>query len=188
MVEYRHCLEQYLGVYHLPSLDAKEEFEDINEDGEILIKGIPWLGAESTPKSKQSSISYFENQHISYVYSPKERYLKRVACVYVYILYCLCLHCIESFSMFLACRWYYRYVALLLLCVPRLFVMGFLGVIGCQYLAQTSSLSDIVLNAVALAFVLEVDELVANVLLTEKLRGDWRRGYRNLYSISLSTY
>lgn len=49
--------------------------------------------------------------------------------------------------------------------------MGFLGVIGCQYLAQTSSLSDIVLNAVALAFVLEVDELVANVLLTEKLRG-----------------
>lgn len=33
------------------------------------------------------------------------------------------------------------------------------------------SSKDIVLNAVALAFVLDVDELVANVLLTEKLRG-----------------
>ncbi|CAJ1366377.1 unnamed protein product, partial [Effrenium voratum] len=64
-----------------------------------------------------------------------------------------------------------RWVALCLLCLPRLFVMGFLAVIGCQYLAQTPSLSDIVLNAVALAFVLDVDELLANVLLTEKLRG-----------------
>ena len=40
--------------------------------------------------------------------------------------------------------------------------------VGCIYLAQTASLSDIVLNAVALAFVLEVDDLVAQVFLTEK--------------------
>mmetsp|Transcript_4597 Transcript_4597/g.10793 ORF Transcript_4597/g.10793 Transcript_4597/m.10793 type:complete len:828 (-) Transcript_4597:38-2521(-) len=64
-----------------------------------------------------------------------------------------------------------RWIALIVLCGPRFVVMGFLAYVGCQYLAQTPSLSDIVLNAVALAFVLDVDELVANVLLTEKLRG-----------------
>ncbi|CAJ1460369.1 unnamed protein product [Effrenium voratum] len=41
-------------------------------------------------------------------------------------------------------------------------------VVGCIYLAETVSLADIVLNAVALNFVLDVDELVAKVLLTEK--------------------
>lgn len=56
------------------------------------------------------------------------------------------------------------------LSLPRLGVMMFLGVIGCQYLAQTVSLADIVLNAVALAFVMDVDELVADVMLTERLR------------------
>jgi len=63
-----------------------------------------------------------------------------------------------------------RVLALLLLSLPRLFVMFFLAIIGCQYLAQTVNLQDIVLNAVALAFVLDVDELVADVLLTERLR------------------
>lgn len=61
---------------------------------------------------------------------------------------------------------------LMLICLSlfRLGVMFFLGVIGCQYLAWTDGLGDIVLNAVALAFVLDVDELVAEVLLTERLR------------------
>ena len=63
-----------------------------------------------------------------------------------------------------------RVLALVLLSLPRLFVMLCLGFIGCQYLAQTANLGDIVLNAVALAFVMDVDELVANVLLTERLR------------------
>jgi len=61
---------------------------------------------------------------------------------------------------------------MMLICLSlfRLGVMFFLGVIGCQYLAWTDGLGDIVLNAVALAFVLDVDELVAEVLLTERLR------------------
>ena len=63
-----------------------------------------------------------------------------------------------------------RILALTLLSFPRLAVMLWLAVIGCQYLAQTVNLGDIVLNAVALAFVMDVDELVANVLLTERLR------------------
>jgi len=108
MVEYRRCLEQGLAMYHLPPLTSDDEFELIDDDGNIEIKGIQ-------------------------------------PCM--------------------------RWVAIFLMCAPRLAVMAFLAYVGCQYLAQTPSLSDIVLNAVALAFVLDVDELVANVLLTEKLRG-----------------
>ncbi|CAJ1335390.1 unnamed protein product [Effrenium voratum] len=63
-----------------------------------------------------------------------------------------------------------RIFALTFLTLPRLAVMFFLAITGCQYLAQTVNLSDIVLNAVALAFVLDVDELVADVFLTENLR------------------
>ncbi|CAE7761790.1 unnamed protein product, partial [Symbiodinium sp. KB8] len=108
MVEYRRCLEQGLAMYHLPSLTSDDEFELIDDDGNIEITGIQ-------------------------------------PCM--------------------------RWVAIFLMTAPRLGVMAFLAYVGCQYLAQTPSLSDIVLNAVALAFVLDVDELVANVLLTEKLRG-----------------
>jgi len=82
-----------------------------------------------------------------------------------------------------------RILALVLLSLPRLGVTVCLGLIGCQYLAQTANLADIVLNAVALAFVMDVDELVADVLLTERLRcilpkikplscGVRKRGYR----------
>ncbi|CAJ1394568.1 unnamed protein product [Effrenium voratum] len=63
-----------------------------------------------------------------------------------------------------------RTLALVFLSLPRLVVLGWLAIIGCIYLAQTVNLQDIVLNAVALAFVMDVDELVADVLLTERLR------------------
>eukprot|EP00439_Symbiodinium_sp_Y106_P023607 s2968_g2.t2 len=95
MMEYRSCVEQALGVWHLPSLKTEDEFEEVTEDGEIVVRGI----------------------------SP-------------------CLRC----------------VAIVTLIIPRLFIMTSLAV-------------DIVLNCLALAFVLDVDELVAQVLLTEKLRG-----------------
>ncbi|CAE7836120.1 hmu [Symbiodinium sp. CCMP2592] len=108
MMEYRSCVEQALGVWHLPSLKTEDEFEEVTEDGEIVVRGI----------------------------SP-----------------CL------------------RFVAFVTLIVPRLFIMTSLAVVGSIYVAQTASLADIVLNCLALAFVLDVDELVAQVLLTEKLRG-----------------
>lgn len=62
--------------------------------------------------------------------------------------------------------------AIVLICLSlfRLGVMFVLGVIGCAFLAQTDGLNDLILNAVALAFVMDVDELVADVLLTERLR------------------
>ncbi|CAE7513703.1 unnamed protein product [Symbiodinium natans] len=63
-----------------------------------------------------------------------------------------------------------RCMALAMLSVPRFAVMLWLALFGCQYLAQTVNLQDIVLNAVALAFIMDVDELIAHVLLTERLR------------------
>eukprot|EP00439_Symbiodinium_sp_Y106_P015977 s1436_g2.t1 len=62
------------------------------------------------------------------------------------------------------------FLAFATLIIPRLFVTVCLCLVGCQYLAQTASLHDIVLNAVALAFVLDVDELLAQVLFTERIR------------------
>lgn len=61
-------------------------------------------------------------------------------------------------------------LALVFLSLPRLGVMFSLAVIGSIYLAQTVSLQDIVLNAVGLAFVMDADELLADVMLTERLR------------------
>ncbi|CAE7644136.1 unnamed protein product, partial [Symbiodinium pilosum] len=108
MMEYRKCVEQALAVWHLPTLKTDDEFEEVTDDGEILVRGIS--------------------------------------------------NCLRA-------------VAFVMLVIPRLLIMGALAISGSIYVAQTASLSDIVLNCLALAFVLDVDELVANVLLTEKLRG-----------------
>jgi len=61
-------------------------------------------------------------------------------------------------------------IVLICLSLFRMGVMFVLGVIGCAFLAQTDGLNDLILNAVALAFVMDVDELVADVILTERLR------------------
>mmetsp|Transcript_53515 Transcript_53515/g.125560 ORF Transcript_53515/g.125560 Transcript_53515/m.125560 type:complete len:786 (+) Transcript_53515:21-2378(+) len=63
-----------------------------------------------------------------------------------------------------------RCLALIMLSLPRIAVMLWMALFGCQYLAQTVSLENIVLNAVGLAFIMDVDELIAHVLLTEQLR------------------
>mmetsp|Transcript_10519 Transcript_10519/g.27860 ORF Transcript_10519/g.27860 Transcript_10519/m.27860 type:complete len:434 (-) Transcript_10519:127-1428(-) len=61
-------------------------------------------------------------------------------------------------------------MAILLLSFPRLAVNLVLCVIGCQYLAQTPKLSDVMLNAVALAFVMDVDELLFKVITTDHIK------------------
>jgi len=63
-----------------------------------------------------------------------------------------------------------RVLSFFTLSLPRFGVLFVLCGVGCQYLAQTITLSDIVLNAVALAFVLDVDEALCHVLLSERLR------------------
>lgn len=57
-----------------------------------------------------------------------------------------------------------------LLCMPRLAAAVCLAVVGCSFVAKTVSLSDIVLNSVALAFVMDVDELVASLFLSRPIQ------------------
>eukprot|EP00928_Gymnodinium_smaydae_P037488 TRINITY_DN26011_c0_g1_i1.p1 TRINITY_DN26011_c0_g1~~TRINITY_DN26011_c0_g1_i1.p1 ORF type:complete len:882 (-),score=155.10 TRINITY_DN26011_c0_g1_i1:164-2809(-) len=63
-----------------------------------------------------------------------------------------------------------KILALMVLSLPRLAILITLTFVGCMYLAQTVSLADIVLNAVALAFVLEIDEQICHVLLSQRLK------------------
>lgn len=69
-----------------------------------------------------------------------------------------------------AIRWPARILGLLLLCLPRVGAVFVIQIVGCEYLAQTPSLADIVLNACALAFVLDVDEHLYSVLCTQRIR------------------
>jgi len=53
----------------------------------------------------------------------------------------------------------------MILCIPRLIAAVCLTVVGCQFVATTLALEDILLNSMALAFIIEIDELVASVFL-----------------------
>jgi len=63
-----------------------------------------------------------------------------------------------------------KFSVVLFLVLPRMGVTVALAFIGCHYLALTVSLPDIVINSVALAFVIQVDELIAEVLLPRRLK------------------
>jgi len=49
--------------------------------------------------------------------------------------------------------------AICFIVVPRMLIASWLGVVGLQYLCVTTSLADLFLNAMALTFILELDEL-----------------------------
>jgi len=50
--------------------------------------------------------------------------------------------------------------AFVMVVIPRLIICSFLSVCGALYLLHTQSVQDIILNAIALSFVLEIDELL----------------------------
>jgi len=53
-----------------------------------------------------------------------------------------------------------RFFIYLTIIIPKLCIAGFLMFIGCRWLCATESFSDLILNALALEFVIGVDELV----------------------------
>jgi len=61
-------------------------------------------------------------------------------------------------------------LVLLLSCVPRLFAAGFLGYMGIRFLAYTTNVGDLLLNAMALAFVLDVDEMIYGFLAPKRAK------------------
>eukprot|EP00746_Dinoflagellata_sp_MGD_P075538 gnl/MRDRNA2_/MRDRNA2_30388_c0_seq1.p1 gnl/MRDRNA2_/MRDRNA2_30388_c0~~gnl/MRDRNA2_/MRDRNA2_30388_c0_seq1.p1 ORF type:complete len:672 (-),score=112.68 gnl/MRDRNA2_/MRDRNA2_30388_c0_seq1:170-2164(-) len=74
-----------------------------------------------------------------------------------------------------------RVCLMVFLCVPRLIVLFWLGGVGIVYLAQTVNLSDIVLNAMALSFVIDIDEQIYEVLMPDSIHGKMK----NLQPISV---
>jgi hypothetical protein len=62
-----------------------------------------------------------------------------------------------------------RVCLIMCLCLPRLVIMSWLGYVGIRFLAQTVSLSDIVLNAMALSFVVDIDEQIYEVILSDSI-------------------
>jgi len=63
-----------------------------------------------------------------------------------------------------------KFLACVVLLLPRLVIIIGITFAGCRYLAQTVILSDIILNAVALAFVMDIDEQLAEFFLPNRLR------------------
>lgn len=63
-----------------------------------------------------------------------------------------------------------KLLVMLVMTLPRLLMLGFLAVYGCEFVATTASLSDLVLNALALGFVLDIDDLLASVIFSRTVR------------------
>eukprot|EP00927_Polykrikos_kofoidii_P014267 TRINITY_DN16243_c1_g1_i2.p1 TRINITY_DN16243_c1_g1~~TRINITY_DN16243_c1_g1_i2.p1 ORF type:complete len:784 (-),score=108.79 TRINITY_DN16243_c1_g1_i2:76-2427(-) len=75
------------------------------------------------------------------------------------------LQCLNSQYEVVGWRKCHRIPALIVMVVPRLVVLVVLCGAGCIYLSRIVSLSEIVLNACGLAFVLDIDEVTAAVFL-----------------------
>jgi hypothetical protein len=64
-----------------------------------------------------------------------------------------------------------QYLSCLLFCtVPRAALGSFLGYIGIKFLIYTTNMSDLLLNAMALGFVLEIDELMYEVFCPGRIK------------------
>eukprot|EP00931_Biecheleriopsis_adriatica_P100844 TRINITY_DN76085_c0_g1_i1.p1 TRINITY_DN76085_c0_g1~~TRINITY_DN76085_c0_g1_i1.p1 ORF type:complete len:376 (-),score=56.94 TRINITY_DN76085_c0_g1_i1:83-1048(-) len=58
----------------------------------------------------------------------------------------------------------------LLIMLPKFMIASVLLFIGCRWLAATESFSDLILNALALEFIIGIDELIAETLAPERMR------------------
>eukprot|EP00927_Polykrikos_kofoidii_P014270 TRINITY_DN16243_c1_g1_i5.p1 TRINITY_DN16243_c1_g1~~TRINITY_DN16243_c1_g1_i5.p1 ORF type:complete len:781 (-),score=106.98 TRINITY_DN16243_c1_g1_i5:171-2513(-) len=75
------------------------------------------------------------------------------------------LQCLNSQYEVVGWRKCHQISAIIVMLIPRCVILVVLCWAGCKYLAQIVTLSDIVLNACGLAFVLDIDEMSAAVFL-----------------------
>jgi hypothetical protein len=76
----------------------------------------------------------------------------------------------DEFSVTLKSISLTRFIGVMVTVVlPRLFIAVSLGYVGVQYLAKTEDMSDLVLNALALTFVFDLDELLFAILAPRRL-------------------
>lgn len=71
-----------------------------------------------------------------------------------------------------ALSWSSRLVIYIFVLVPKLLIVCILTFIGCRWLAATESFSDLILNALALEFVIGVDELIYENFAPQAMQ-DW---------------
>merc|ERR1719214_500416 len=63
-----------------------------------------------------------------------------------------------------------RCILYVVLIGPKIFIVVTLTVIGTVWLAATDSFQDLILNAIALEFVIGIDELLFNAMLPESIK------------------
>ena len=63
-----------------------------------------------------------------------------------------------------------KYMVYIFVALPRLVVGVALAITGTSYLANTLNLADLILNAVALAFILDIDELIESAFMPRRAR------------------
>eukprot|EP00929_Paragymnodinium_shiwhaense_P123915 TRINITY_DN9841_c0_g1_i2.p1 TRINITY_DN9841_c0_g1~~TRINITY_DN9841_c0_g1_i2.p1 ORF type:complete len:786 (+),score=171.57 TRINITY_DN9841_c0_g1_i2:172-2529(+) len=92
-----------------------------------------------------------------------------------------------------------RFLCMFFVVLPRAMIALSLAIWGSQYLAETVDLGDIILNSMALAFVMDIDEMLYNVFATHRLKkasqkweaipcGNRRRLPGDLYLVDLIRY
>lgn len=62
---------------------------------------------------------------------------------------------------------FWKCVNFLLVCVPKIAIWFLLATAGTQFLMETAGICDLIVNCLAMTFILDVDELVADRLCTE---------------------
>mmetsp|Transcript_118889 Transcript_118889/g.296588 ORF Transcript_118889/g.296588 Transcript_118889/m.296588 type:complete len:442 (-) Transcript_118889:244-1569(-) len=65
-----------------------------------------------------------------------------------------------------------RWSVLLIVCLPRIIIAIFLFGLGCRWLSSSASFADMTLNAMALEFVKNIDELLYDSILPRQLKKD----------------
>jgi len=68
----------------------------------------------------------------------------------------------------------FKMMLLMVICVPRFLIDLVLLYLGCQWLAATASFSDLLLNAIALEFILLLKDVVYSAVVPK--RNQWETG------------
>lgn len=66
----------------------------------------------------------------------------------------------------------FRFMIFLLVTLPKISISALLGILGTVWLSSTSELSELILNAVALEFIIKIDELVFEAVVPVTARQD----------------
>mmetsp|Transcript_92599 Transcript_92599/g.261546 ORF Transcript_92599/g.261546 Transcript_92599/m.261546 type:complete len:434 (-) Transcript_92599:61-1362(-) len=66
----------------------------------------------------------------------------------------------------------FRYMVFFLVCIPRIFICVLLLWLGCQWLSATTSFADLVMNSVAMEFVLGIDNVMYDAFLPQFYRDE----------------